>query len=53
MNMANEMLRDSGEPVDLEGKENVWSGFNDTSIRPIWLLRKSNSRFAAINSREV
>ena len=53
MNMANEMLRDSGEPVDLEGKENVWSGFNDTSIRPIWLLRKSNSWFAAINSKEV
>lgn len=53
MNMANEMLRDSGEPVDLEGKENVWSGFNDTSIRPIWLLKKSNSWFAAINSREV
>jgi len=53
INMANEMLRDSGEPVDLEGKENVWSGFNDTSVRPIWLLRNSNSWFAAINSKEV
>ena len=53
MEMVNEMLRDSGEAVNLEGKENVWSGFNDTSIRPIWLLKKSNSWFAAINSREV
>jgi len=53
MAMTNEMLRDSGEPVDLEGKENIWSGFNDTSIRPIWLLKKSNSWFAAINSKEV
>lgn len=54
MKMINEMLRDSGEPVDLEGKENVWSGFNDTSIRPIWILRKSSHAwFAAINSKEV
>ena len=54
MKMANEMLRDSGEPVDLEGKENVWSGFNDTSVRPIWILRKSSHAwFAAINSKEV
>jgi len=53
MAMTNEMLRDSGEPVDLEGKDNIWTGFNDTSIRPIWLLRKSNSWFAAINSKEV
>ena len=53
MRFTNEVLRGSGEPVDLEGKENVWSGFNDTSIRPIWLLRKSNPWFAAINSKEV
>ena len=54
MEMTNEMLRDSGETVDLEGKENVWSGFNDTSIRPIWILRKSSHAwFAAINSKEV
>ena len=54
MKMINEMLRDSGEPVDLEGKENVWSGFNDTSVRPIWILRKSSDAwFAAINSKEV
>jgi len=54
MAMANEMLRDSGEPVDLEGKENLWSGFNDTSIRPIWLLRKSKRKvFAAINNKVV